>query len=488
MYINSHQNPTFCDLTNASLLDMSESGDIKYAVEAKSVLVTAPTLNDLGRDNIYGFLKRYNKYRKLREQDKKAALKLKECVDDAVLEQIALRHKDVVDDDEKLLAFLTSSCSYTNVEEVLAAWKQLAMDMRCADVKERLAKYEREFYAIVKRAESLKIKPKTTMEAYVEGIRPAVVQSILRNSLELETMDLQQLIKMAEDSLVMHDRMYMVEHQFQKLEVKSSKGKQRAPNERVSTSAGRKGNNLCRHCKKEIWSSEHAKVCAALAEKGKEKKEDSDSMCRLCLKDGKRVKYSIEHYRECIKAHQASSSTPQTKRTETVHAVTSTDTLLSQTPINSPKSQIVPIKIRNKSVSSMWDTCASVSVISEAMLEEVMQLTPVQIGKITRDGPLEAAGEQALPCNRKAKFTITAPTRKGIAESVERQWSFNVIAGKKQTLILGCDILRALGIIDDKSVFIPLAQADDPTIVDDDIDDSVLYISDEPIFVTPATV
>jgi len=433
------------------------------------MLYLAPTLASLATNEIRVFLREYDRYNVLRMRDKKAVLTLIECTEERVLDQLKLRHKEVLTTDDKFREYLKSLSVYTSPEEFIMALEGISMDMSVGDVNERLAEYERNFLQVQKQS-NLVLKDKTLLDAYVAGIRPDGARAEIESYMDVKDVNFEKILKITEEIVIKHESVYKANKRAgEKRGTNPAKSKAEKPKTWHGTmssgstgagpsKSGSEDHSLCRHCHNEKWSPAHAAVCPVLKKKRAERYESSQSnniatndnakgksggnMCRRCGK----VPWTYEHYQTC-------RNTPRQGGVKQEPATVSTVEAKNE---SKPKKNIkVPVEVANSVLEATLDTGAATSCVSEAMLKRIMMLTAVEVMPSGENSRVEVADGRIVNVNR-VSFVLKVPTRGGISQSVELRWRFEVLPGKKDMLLLGCDIQREVGLIDDESVYVPL--------------------------------
>jgi hypothetical protein len=240
-------------------------------VETKFVPIQAPCLESVIPDEIYRFLKEFERYKKATVKEQ--LLGLFGCTDETLLEVLRGRYPKELADEAKYKDFLEEKILFKSPEQALSELSRLRVDPLLAGSSglNCVVQYDMEFARIQKRLKNMKIQDKVLLQYYVKGFSsiPEIYRKLTaRLVCEDQTLSSMQLA--ASSEMEDYALRSLQDHVELKLgEVKVDVHQSDAPKDVTAVRANgnkasvyelRKEAGLCKYCG-EKWSKAHFEAC-----------------------------------------------------------------------------------------------------------------------------------------------------------------------------------------------------------------------------------
>ena len=391
-------------------------------LEQKYVPIEAPILASTSAAAARTFLEEYEVYEKARNNDKLSVLSKIECIHPKLMVVMQARPVDAaaVKSEEAFMEYLKSKNSFSDPSEVMDALSRVVMQMSIHDVEDRIDSYDMDFFEVKSRSEQAdyKIRASALCEAYIAGIRPPHVQNELKTLLRLEKIDLPVIMQKARAALIDQQKRFLAyKPVLGERREKKSQPAEASSSAKPSASDSRSDNAH----KYELRSKD----------KGK------DNICRRCGV----APYTIEHFKECCKAHPSHPSYSK-KKVEEVHMVS--DKNQSE---NDHEHSIFRVMIQvgdgqsKKSLTAKIDSGATRSCISGAVLKKIQAATDVHIKP--KSYRVRVADGRIINIDE-AMFSFSMPGALG--KELVCEWRFGVLPDDVEDhILLGEDIIKEVG-------------------------------------------
>ena len=428
-------------------MDASSSSHMGKVLTEKYISIQPPILSSSAPRVVEKFQKEYIKYEEARKRDGLPVASILECVDPDLLEVLRVRDESSVQDDESFKRFLESKQVYETTLDVLKALETNVMDLRIADIDERIDLYDIKFHGIMRRAKvtNITLKESVLCKAYVDNLRPTSIKEMLLPELKCEDVTLTDVMAKACDALKYDHQVFMMRRS------------EDSHNEKKSG---------------------HTPVLKSeMAGKGPDKEwkrggnlRDKPQMCRACGV----VPWSPQHWQECKKRNNHGSYQRQTQGTPTMSNHGSYQRQTQGTPATSAtrpppgfsqdkevrmidvpltcnmncakpvkKNEfMIPVVFGQSRLMAHIDTGAGISCISTAALGKVQDSCRVtqlpQMQKLAL-----ADGTQSEARTLMLDTAIVSPITQ---KTVIFPWVYAELKSDKELVLLGRDMLDELGL------------------------------------------
>ena len=454
---------------------MASSSDT--ILEERIVVITPPLLAGMSKEMIYSFIKKYDRYKKLRIKEKSEVVPIADCIEPDLLELLKYREdKKIFESDDEMRLFLDSKSVYTESEEIVKAFDNLKMDMSIIDVQQRLAKYDMEFLAIHRRAAGFKLKDKTLISFYIEGLVPQAIVSYLKSRIQFEKMSLMELMAVAGEKIQQQQEMYVAAKSASKKESEKyrdhgsrreesttslheskkkpgfyeKKDTRRSDDDKKASREERLKNITCFNCQKKGHyadncpekSGDHKPSSSTTHYRGNDRKNTNTES---------HTKHThIKHEKAHLVVKESNDNNVQVDSDDSDDECTITECcMLSHEAVNDGLIR-VPVKIAGIESAAIVDTGATCSCVSRGLAKKLPVTAAKDIaGTIT----LRMADGTVKRCTR-ISAVVELPVKVATALSVE--WNWVVLPDDRDIILLGTDILRNVGLLDEDKLLLPL--------------------------------
>ena len=255
-------------------------------------------------DHAAAFLKAYDKYVAVRTADKLQAVPLLSCIDPDLLPVLEERSHDEIQDNDRFRTYLENQTHYDSARLAIEALQSTVMRLDIKDIEARIDDYDKSFFKVKSRvaASGLHLKPDVYCRAYVNGLRPSVLQDEVRDELQCSDTSLSTLMVSAAEAARLQHRQFLASHDHPRDQSSRDKrdGKKkveftRATSEHKPSSSSpnsshheaapsslkdrlRHGDGLCSKCRAVKWTHEHWISCTGPYSYSNPKKKDANDI------------------------------------------------------------------------------------------------------------------------------------------------------------------------------------------------------------------
>lgn len=446
-----------------------------------------PILESLESDHVEAFLASYATYETLctSEPDPCKAHPLNTCLGSKIITYFKRRNNELLNDDVQLLKYLTKFSQYCSYDEAISAFEKITMNISLP-VMDRITEYDAAFVATQNRIGDLQFNARTLMKYYLQGVRPRHLSKSLLQRLKVGTYDWDQLLDLVTTAVTQ-------QHQYFSLE----RTRSRVPEESTSAPSRPHSNQLHRggshsnhpyqghqphHDNRDAPSrsnsipSNNARPASNFRPQASRveptvppakpeqppprvashpydlRARPTEPIRRILVEDyhppsepacGSATSRVFEH---CIKPIKVPSP-----NTDHAKPVVRCDNTSQPNPTSSAKPDSalrIPVSINSHSTLGIIDTAAERSCISPDLAE--------RFNLSTDPNPVlyRTANQETATSPGFANATLSLSLR-GPAQSVAIPAKLLILPGKDQ-LLIGCDILRDLGLMGDDFIIIQL--------------------------------
>ena len=482
-------------------------------LEQKVIAVKPPILLRVGEGDCHSFVKQYERYVKysntakavgddVKEEEEDGShqarpkvLGIKDCIDVDLLKALIFEYgeKQFVDDDA-VRAFLKERCSVKRVDVAVKMLQELQMDMRIHDVSARVAEYNMQLLQARERIEGLGFKEKDLVVAYVEGIRPEQVKQAL--TLTLKTKDgrkLETVVAKAKEMLLMQDQFFAAVKRTPR-ERPSGSSSTSQPADRShsvnsvseTSTRGRGGMNRGRGSGRGRGRGASTSVSAGVERKPR--------ACWLCGST-EHIKHQCPNF---VNKSQNNNNMPTSKVNNVsaesesedeneINHVTMAE-YINEVDAQTKKGALLklPLKVscggkKFSDVVGIVDSGASATCITRALLRRInIEAAAAGQQAVTTEiaGASVKLADGSEHKGKVVELVLSVPTR--LATRCVLNWRCLILPdSNREHMLLGCDILREVGFLRNRTLKLPDLTSDIQLADDDGIDDAHIYLAQE---------
>lgn len=142
---------------------------------------------------------------------------LRNCLSRDIRDGIELESADALATDASLFKYLEELTSFKSAGEIIDAFKNVVMDIAIPDANMRISKYNSTFLAAKRRlgAFSDSVKEKHLVKYYAQGIRPLFLSKIVLEELTFKSLKLSEVIKFSREQIELQQRHFQHKKQTQ---------------------------------------------------------------------------------------------------------------------------------------------------------------------------------------------------------------------------------------------------------------------------------